>query len=81
MLSGSALATQSAATDWLESPSDRRAARRGVNQPGDIADAEHRALVVGGGIGQASQGRLVDALASRGDEGRDTLRKASGSCE
>jgi len=24
---------------------------------------------------------LVDALAYRGDEGRDTLRKASGRCE
>ena len=40
-----------------------------------------RALAVGGGIGQASQGRLVDALASRGDEGRGTLRKATGSRE
>jgi len=34
-----------------------------------------------GGIDQVSQGRLVDALASRGDEGRGTLRKAMGSCE
>ena len=28
---------------------------------------------------QARKGRLVDALAIRGDEGRDTLRKAMGS--
>ena len=27
------------------------------------------------------EGRLVDALAPRGDEGRGTLRKATGSCE
>ncbi len=27
------------------------------------------------------EGHLVDALASRGDEGRGTLRKAVGSCE
>ena len=27
------------------------------------------------------EGHLVDALAPRGDEGRGTLRKASGSCE
>jgi len=27
------------------------------------------------------EGRLVDALASRGDEGRGTLRKATGSRE
>jgi hypothetical protein len=30
---------------------------------------------------QASKGHLVDALALRGDEGRSTLRKASGSRE
>jgi hypothetical protein len=33
------------------------------------------------GSDQAREGRLVDALAARGDEGRDTLRKASGSRE
>ena len=38
-------------------------------------------FIVLGGIDQVSQGRLVDALASRGDEGRGTLRKAMGSCE
>ena len=27
------------------------------------------------------EGHLVDALAIRGDEGRNTLRKAAGSCE
>ena len=32
-------------------------------------------------IFQAREGHLVDALALRGDEGRDTLRKATGSCE
>jgi hypothetical protein len=30
---------------------------------------------------QVKEGRLVDALAPRGDEGRGTLRKASGSRE
>ena len=30
-------------------------------------------------IGQAKQGRTVDALARTGEEGRDKLRKASGS--
>lgn len=30
---------------------------------------------------QVSKGHLVDALACTGDEGRDTLRKAVGSCE
>src|SRR3546814_3316879 len=29
----------------------------------------------------SDEGHLVDALAPRGDEGRGTLRKASGSCE
>src|SRR5690606_9362181 len=29
----------------------------------------------------SNEGHLVDALAPRGDEGRGTLRKASGSCE
>ncbi len=27
------------------------------------------------------EGHLVDALANRGDEGRDMLRKAAGSCK
>ena len=31
------------------------------------------------GSNQAREGRLVDALAVRGDEGRDTLRKVRGS--
>ena len=30
---------------------------------------------------QVSKGHLVNALACTGDEGRDTLRKALGSCE
>ena len=30
---------------------------------------------------QVSEGHLVDALANRGDEGRDMLRKAAGSCK
>jgi hypothetical protein len=30
---------------------------------------------------QVSEGQLVDALACTGDEGRDTLRKATGRCE
>jgi len=30
---------------------------------------------------QAQQGRLADALALRGDEGRGRLRKAPGSCQ
>ena len=30
-------------------------------------------------VDQASEGHLVDALVPRGDEGRDTLRKAMGS--
>jgi hypothetical protein len=33
------------------------------------------------GAGRAREGHLVDALASRGDEGRGTLRKAPGSRE
>ena len=33
------------------------------------------------GLDQAHQGRLVDALACTGDEGRDRLRKAAGSCQ
>ena len=33
------------------------------------------------GSDQARKGRLVDALAARGDEGRGTLRKAMGSRE
>ena len=32
-------------------------------------------------VDQASEGHLVDALVPRGDEGRDTLRKAWGSRE
>ena len=32
-------------------------------------------------VDQASKGHLVDALVPRGDEGRDTLRKALGSRE
>jgi hypothetical protein len=32
-------------------------------------------------VDQASKGHLVDALVPRGDEGRDTLRKAWGSRE
>ena len=30
---------------------------------------------------QVTLGHLVDALVARGDEGRGTLRKATGSCE
>ena len=30
---------------------------------------------------QAQEGRLADALALRGEEGRDRLRKAPGSCQ
>ena len=37
-----------------------------------------RALV---GVGGAREGRSVDALAPRGEEGRGTLRKAAGRCE
>ena len=33
------------------------------------------------GVGRGKQGHLVDALAPRGDEGRGTLRQASGSRE
>ena len=43
-----------------------------------------RRAVPGGpaaGTGRAREGHLVDALASRGDEGRGTLRKAPGSRE
>ena len=38
---------------------------------------DNRPLIIGfalSGSNQARKGRLVDALAARGDEGRDTLR-------
>ncbi len=35
----------------------------------------------GSGVGRVNEGHLVDALASRGDEGRGTLRKGMGSRE
>jgi hypothetical protein len=39
-----------------------------------VADIDHES-------DQVPKGRSVDALALRGDEGRDTLRKATGRCE
>ncbi len=36
---------------------------------------------IGNESDQVKEGHLVDALALRGDEGRGTLRKATGSCE
>lgn len=38
-------------------------------------------MSIGNENDQVKEGHLVDALACTGDEGRDTLRKAVGSCE
>lgn len=40
-----------------------------------------KTMSIGNENDQVKEGHLVDALACTGDEGRDTLRKAVGSCE
>lgn len=46
------------------------------NQPGNVRGEDLRIFtsLSSSGSNQAREGRLVDALAVRGDEGRDTLR-------
>jgi hypothetical protein len=50
----------------------RQAARRITRSSGEAV--AHQSGLSLSGSNQAREGRLVDALAVRGDEGRDTLR-------
>eukprot|EP01025_Chloroclados_australasicus_P065085 TRINITY_DN880_c0_g2_i1.p3 TRINITY_DN880_c0_g2~~TRINITY_DN880_c0_g2_i1.p3 ORF type:complete len:110 (-),score=3.71 TRINITY_DN880_c0_g2_i1:286-615(-) len=65
--------------DWARLPRpcpDRRQHKRAP-----VSGESRLSSLSSSGSNQAREGRLVDALAVRGDEGRDTLRQVMGSRE